>query len=67
MNRRITRLFRPYRGRLTTVLILIAVSAALGMVPPFLLKHVLDDAIPDGDHGLLLKLRPLRKINSQWL
>jgi ATP-binding cassette, subfamily B, bacterial len=56
LNRRITRLFRPYRGRLTTVLILIAVSAALGMVPPFLLKHVLDDAIPHDDDRLLIEL-----------
>jgi ATP-binding cassette subfamily B protein len=39
--RRIARLFRDYRGRLTAVLTLILVSAALGVVPAFLLRGVL--------------------------
>ena len=51
--RRIARLFRPYRGRLSAVLGLIVVSAALGMTSPFLLREVLDDAIPNGDTALL--------------
>ncbi len=49
MNRRIARLFAPYRGRLAIVLGLIAVSAGLGMITPFLLREVLDSAIPNGD------------------
>jgi len=52
-TRRIARLFRPYRGRLGAVLGLIAISAGLGMVTPFLLREVLDVAIPDGDTTLL--------------
>jgi ATP-binding cassette subfamily B protein len=51
--RRIARLFRPYRGRLSAVLALIVVSAALGMASPFLLREVLDVAIPQGDTTLL--------------
>jgi ATP-binding cassette subfamily B protein len=51
--RRIARLFRPYRGRLSVVLGLIALSACLGMVSPFLLREVLDHAIPDNDTDLL--------------
>ncbi|HEX2106007.1 MAG TPA: ABC transporter ATP-binding protein [Solirubrobacteraceae bacterium] len=51
--RRIGRLFRPYRGRLAAVLALIVVSAALGMASPFLLREVLDVAIPRGDTALL--------------
>jgi ATP-binding cassette, subfamily B, bacterial len=51
--RRIARLFRPYRGRLAAVLGLIVVSAALGTTSPFLLRGVLDDAIPNGDTALL--------------
>jgi ATP-binding cassette subfamily B protein len=51
--RRIARLFRPYRGRLGAVLALIAVSAGLGMVSPFLLREVLDVAIPQADMTLL--------------
>ena len=51
--RRIARLFRPYRGRLSAVLALILVSAGLGMVSPFLLRQVLDTAIPQRDMSLL--------------
>ncbi len=43
--RRIIRLFRPYRARLGLVCGLIVVSAALGVVSPFLLREVLDIAI----------------------
>ncbi|MBE2319129.1 ABC transporter ATP-binding protein [Solirubrobacter sp. CPCC 204708] len=53
LNRRIIKLFRPYRGRLFTVLALIAFSAALGMVTPFLLRDILDVAIPENRDGLL--------------
>src|SRR4051794_21951672 len=43
----------PVRGRLSVVLGLIVVSAALGMASPFLLREVLDKAIPQGDTTLL--------------
>jgi ATP-binding cassette subfamily B protein len=56
VTRRVARLFRPYRGRLAAVLALIAVSAGLGMVSPFLLRDVLDEAIPEKDRNLLLML-----------
>jgi ATP-binding cassette subfamily B protein len=52
-TRRIAALFRPYRRRLATVLGLIVISAGLGMVSPFLLRDVLDQAIPGGDTTLL--------------
>jgi len=39
---RIGRLFAPYKHRLGAVLLLIVVSAGLGVVPAFLLKHVLE-------------------------
>jgi ATP-binding cassette, subfamily B, bacterial len=55
-NRRIVRLFKPYRGRLSTVLVLIAISAGLGMISPFLLREVLDTAIPQNRDGLLIAL-----------
>jgi ATP-binding cassette, subfamily B, bacterial len=51
--RRIAGLFRPYRVRLSAVLALIVVSAVLGMASPFLLREVLDQAIPQGDTTLL--------------
>jgi len=56
LTRRIVRLFRPYRGRLFTVLALISLSAGLGMVSPFLLRDILDVAIPDDRDGLLFAL-----------
>jgi ATP-binding cassette subfamily B protein len=56
LTRRIARLFRPYRGRLTAVLLLIVLSAGLGMVSPFLLRDVLDHAIPENDDRLLIVL-----------
>ena len=40
--RRIARLFAPYRLRLTGVLLLIVVSAGLGVIPAFLLKRALE-------------------------
>jgi ATP-binding cassette subfamily B protein len=55
-NKRIARLFRPYKGRLFTVLVLIAISAGLGMVSPFLLRDVLDTAIPQDRDRLLIAL-----------
>jgi len=46
--RRIGPLFAAYKGRLTAVLTLIVVSAALGVIPAFLLKNVLE-AIQSND------------------
>jgi ATP-binding cassette subfamily B protein len=51
--RRVARLFRPYKLKLGTVLVLIGVSALLGISSPFLLRRVLDDAIPERDMTLL--------------
>jgi ATP-binding cassette subfamily B protein len=56
LTRRIAVLFRPYRGRLAAVLALIALSAGLGMLSPFLLRDVLDKAIPEDDDVLLAEL-----------
>ncbi len=52
-TRRIAALFRPYKVRLGAVLGLIGLSAVLGIVSPFLLREVLDDAIPNRDTTLL--------------
>jgi ATP-binding cassette subfamily B protein len=54
--RRIVRLFGPYRRRLAAVCGLILVSASLGAVSPFLLREVLDSAIPENDTTLLTYL-----------
>jgi ATP-binding cassette subfamily B protein len=54
--RRVARLFRSYRGRLGAVLALIVFSSALGVIPAFLLKEILNRAIPDRDTTLLAYL-----------
>ncbi|TQF02290.1 ABC transporter ATP-binding protein [Kitasatospora acidiphila] len=51
--RRILRLFKPYRARLAVVGLLVAASAVVSVVTPFLLRAVLDTAIPHGRTGLL--------------
>lgn len=51
--RRIARLFSPYKAQLTTVLVLIGASSLISLVSPFLLREILDTAIPQGRTGLL--------------
>ena len=51
--RRVFRLFGPERSRLSLVLALIVFSSALGMVPAFLLRDVIDNAIPTNNTTLL--------------
>src|SRR5438270_2192140 len=54
--RRIGRLFVPYRVRLGTLLAMIFVAAGLGVVNPFLIRGILDDAFPHRDTTLLTAL-----------
>jgi len=54
--RRIIRLFGPYRARLGAVCALIVFSAGLGVISPFLLREVLDVAIPEQNMELLTAL-----------
>jgi ATP-binding cassette subfamily B protein len=51
--RRILRLFRPYRGRLAVVGLLVGAASLVSVATPFLLKEILDVAIPEGRTGLL--------------
>jgi ATP-binding cassette subfamily B protein len=51
--RRILRLFKPYRGRLAVVGVLVGASSLVTVATPFLLKETLDVAIPEGRTGLL--------------
>ena len=52
-GRRILALFRPYRRRLTAVLILIVVAAGVSMLSPFLLRDALDVGISLQNKGVL--------------
>ncbi|MDQ0402344.1 MULTISPECIES: ABC transporter ATP-binding protein [unclassified Streptomyces] len=51
--RRILKLFRPYRGRLAVVGLLVGAASLVSVATPFLLKEILDVAIPEGRTGLL--------------
>lgn len=51
--RRVLRLFRPYRGRLAVVGLLVAAASLVSVASPFLLREILDVAIPQGRTGLL--------------
>lgn len=51
--RRILKLFRPYRGRLAVVGLLVGAASLASVATPFLLKEILDTAIPEGRLGLL--------------
>jgi ATP-binding cassette, subfamily B, bacterial len=54
--RRILRLFRPYTGRLLLVGLLIAASSVVSLGSPFLLRGIIDDALPHRDTRLLALL-----------
>ncbi|MFE3471478.1 MULTISPECIES: ABC transporter ATP-binding protein [unclassified Streptomyces] len=54
--RRILRLFHPYRGRLAVVGLLVGASSLVSVASPFLLREILDTAIPQGRTGLLTLL-----------
>jgi ATP-binding cassette subfamily B protein len=55
-TRRVLRLFARYRWRLSAVIGLIVFSSGLGMISPFLLRSVLDTALPKRDGTLLSEL-----------
>ncbi|MHA6758953.1 ABC transporter ATP-binding protein [Streptacidiphilus sp. PAMC 29251] len=51
--RRILRLFRPYRRKLLIVGVFVGLSSLVSVASPFLLRAILDTAIPQGRTGLL--------------
>ncbi|PZF99545.1 ABC transporter ATP-binding protein [Micromonospora endophytica] len=54
--RRIGRLFTPHRAALATVTVIIVASSIVAMASPFLLRTVIDRALPQGDLTLLVWL-----------
>jgi ATP-binding cassette subfamily B protein len=54
--RRIGRLFGPHRWQLATVTALIVASSLVGLASPFLLRAVIDTALPDRNLRLLVWL-----------
>ncbi|RJO68225.1 ABC transporter ATP-binding protein [Nocardia panacis] len=54
--RRILRLFHPYRTRLALVAALVGLSSLVALASPFMLRAILDEALPQGRTGLLTLL-----------
>lgn len=52
--RRIAGLFAPHRGTLAVVVALIVLSSAVSLAQPFLVRHIIDEALPRQDVRLLL-------------
>ncbi|WP_426244272.1 ABC transporter ATP-binding protein [Nocardioides sp. LHG3406-4] len=53
---RIARLFTPFRARLLVIMGLITTSSLIGLAQPFLVRHVIDEALPRQDVRLLVLL-----------
>ncbi|WP_339760326.1 ABC transporter ATP-binding protein [uncultured Hoeflea sp.] len=54
--RRVLSLFDPYRKRIAAVMLLMVIASATGLAGPFLLRAIIDQALPRNDMGLLLWL-----------
>src|ERR1044071_1712889 len=53
---RVVRYFRPYVPQTIVMLVTVAAIAVLGLVPPLLIRRLVDEAIPQRDFSLLVLL-----------
>ncbi|MGO4107037.1 ABC transporter ATP-binding protein [Paenibacillus sp. YAF4_2] len=56
MLTRIASYFIPYWKQTIVVLLILLVSSGLGLLPPIFIQHIVDDALPNKDMGLLVEL-----------
>ena len=63
-SRRVWAFARPYRTTIAVFLAAILVAALLALVPPLVVRAILDDAIPDGNRGLILWLAGLAVLSA---
>ena len=54
--RRVWGFARPYRTMLFAFLVTIVLEALVGIVPPLLIKRIIDTAIPQQDNGMVTTL-----------
>lgn len=52
--RRVLQLFRPHTGALTIVMVAVVAASLVGLAQPFLLRAIIDDALPHGNSRLLV-------------
>ncbi|MDA0989015.1 MAG: ABC transporter ATP-binding protein [Chloroflexi bacterium] len=55
-TRRVLRYFLPYKSKATVILLCILASAVIGLVPPLLIRAIIDSAIPGGNLSFLSRL-----------
>src|SRR4051794_82759 len=53
---RIYGLFRGYRWQLGAIVGLALLAAVIGLIPPLIMKEIIDKAIPQGNKRLLLEM-----------
>lgn len=54
--RRVLSLFLPYRTRIAGIVLLMVLASAVGLLGPFLLRAIIDSALPQHDLGQLIWL-----------
>lgn len=59
LMKRVWMFARPYRANIAGFLTAILVAAGLALVPPFVFRAIIDDAIPQADRGLIWTLASL--------
>ncbi|MGB7879589.1 MAG: ABC transporter ATP-binding protein, partial [Ilumatobacteraceae bacterium] len=57
--RRVWTFARPYRGTIIVFLVAIISAALLALVPPFVFRSIIDNAIPDSNRGQIVVLAGL--------
>jgi ATP-binding cassette subfamily B protein len=57
--RRVWQFARPYKRTIAVFLLAILTSALLALVPPFVVRAIIDTAIPDGNRGQIVFLASL--------
>jgi ATP-binding cassette subfamily B protein len=63
-SRRVWAFARPYQTTIAVFLAAILIAALLALVPPLVVRAILDDAIPNGDRGLILWLAGLAVLSA---
>src|SRR6478752_6435009 len=65
--RRVLGFARPYRGAIVTFVAVIVVESVLALVPIWVLKRIIDVAIPEGNRGLLHGLAALALVAALFI
>ena len=65
--RRVLGFARPYRGAIITFVVVIVLESVLALVPIYVLKRIIDVAIPEGNRGLLHALAALALVAALFI